>query len=466
MEQLENFRLHEIKKEIELASEQVTEGKLNQAIAKGLDRARKARMVRQVGWQAGIMAGLLTLSLFLLNNWGQDMTGWGNSSSNSFVQGSQGNIPGYVQSQMSSEMKAAAEQGLYQSVNLSEQTGPYQVTVDGLLADQQQMYLFITLTNLLEESSPMELADFSFYDPKGDRYPNILTSPGFTPNDKYKTVQHLTYSLAYDKSPNGQIVFSGSIEPNSVYAQESAFEISIEWNPDIYKDMKRTIALGRTEVIEGHAFTLNSLVLTPLATALEVHTEPLAGTGIEGFMDNKLIINRQQETQFRDAVYPRNSQYRYVAADNLSLSRLFYGSIYYHDISEITFQASGITLNSLHPFEITIDTDKQQIITAPSNFTLLGLKEGSDQEVELQLRYTPAQPDNPDLEPLSFSFKRNFLDQEGNQQSFLSGDYTDKIVTLRFNSLPYLQPLTITGSQIEKEQIKQAIQWDFPFVEK
>lgn len=466
MEHLENFRLHEIKQEIEAASEQVAEERLHQAVAKGLDRAKKTSIKRRIGFQVGIMAGLLALTVFLLNYWGQDMKEQGNSSYESVVQGSLGDIPEYVLSQMTSDMEAAAEHGLYQPVNRSEQTGPYQVTVDGILADQQQIYLFITLANQSGKSTPMELSNYQFYDPKGDRSPRRITSPAFMSNDKYKTVQHLTYTLSFDESPAGLLVFSGNIQSSSSYEAESAFEISIEWNPDIYKNMQRTIALHQTEVIEGHSFTLNSLVLTPLATTLSVDTDPEAGTGIEGFIHSKLILDRKQEGRFVQAIYPRNYEYRYAADDNLSLSRLIFNSIYYRDINEITFQASGITLSSRHAFEITIDTAKEQLITAPSNFTLLSLKENNAQEVELQLRYSPPQPDNPDLEPLSFDFNRYFLDQEGTRHRFLSGDYLkNRVAILKFDALSYPQPLTFTGNLIDKEQIKHAMQWDFPFIE-
>lgn len=465
MEHLENFRLHEIKQEIEAASGQVAEERLHQAVAKGLDRAKKISIKRRIGFQVGIMTGLLALTVFLLNYWGQDMNERGNSSYESVVQGSLGDIPQYVLSQMTSDMEAAAEHGLYQPVNRSEQTGPYQVTVDGILADQQQIYLFITLANQSGKSTPMELSNYQFYDPNGDRSPRRLTSPAFMSNDKYKTVQHLTYDLSFDESPAGLLVFSGNIQSSSSYEAESAFEISIEWNPDIYKNMQRTIALHQTEVIEGHSFTLNSLVLTPLATTLTVDTEPEAGTGIGGFINSKLILDRKQEGRFVKAIYPRNSEYRYAADDNLSLSRLIFNSIYYRDINEITFQASGITLSSRHAFEITIDTVKEQLIAAPSNFTLLDLKENNAQEVELQLRYSPPQPDNPDLEPLSFDFNRHFLDQEGNRHRFLSGDYLKRVAILKFDAISYPQPLTFTGNQIDREQIQHAMQWDFPFIE-
>ncbi|WP_216477012.1 hypothetical protein [Paenibacillus brevis] len=272
--------------------------------------------------------------------------------------------------------------------------------------------------------------------------------------------------MSFDTSPPGLIVFSGKMSSDRSYEDDSPFEISIEWNPDIYKDMQRTIALNQTGVIEGHSFTLNNLVLTPIATTLSVHTEPQASTGIEGFINSKLILDRKQEGQFRQAIYPRNSEYRYIeAGDNLSLSRLIFDNIYYRDITEITFQASGITLNSRQPFEIIMDTVEKQIKSAPPNFTLLSLKENNAQEVELQLRYSPSQPDNPDLEHLSFDFNRSFLDQEGNQHRFLSGDYLNRVAILKFDALSYPQLLTFTGKQITKKQIKHSVQWDFPFVE-
>lgn len=463
MEHLENFRLREIKQEIEAASGQIAEERLNQAIAKGLNRGKKRAIRRQIGFQVGIMAGLFTLSLFLLSNWGQDMEEWGHPPAQSVVQGSYGDIPEYVLSQLTSDMEAAAEHGLYQPVNRSEQAGPYQVTVDGILADQQQVYLFVTLTNLSGKSTPMELSDYHFVDPKRDLYPLRVTGPAFMSNDKYKTVQHLTYALSYATVPAGKIVFSGNMQSDrSSESESSDFEIPIEWNPDIYKDMKRTIALNQTEVIKGQSLTLNNLVLTPLATTLTVDTDPEAGTGIDGFINGKLILGRKQEGKFVQAIYPRDSVYRYSAADDSSsLSQvIFSNSIYYRDINEITFQASGITLNSYHPFEIKVDTDVKQLKSAPSHFTLLSSKENKAGEVEVQLQYNTLQPDDPD--PLYFDINHTFLDQEGKQHQLLRAGYSNKVIMLTFDSLSFPQPLIFTGRQIEKEQIQHAMQWEFP----
>lgn len=461
MDRLENFPLHEITEDIRNASESIPEEKLESAVRSGLERGKTLRRRRKLWFPAGIAAGAAACCLLLITLW---QTAGQVDSSQTTVQGTPG-IPEYVLAQMSSDMRTAADHGLYQPVNKSVEEDQYRVTVDGVLADNQRVVVFLTYKNLSSNGSMMDLkpGEIIGFDGKRVLNPTIYSSSTQNSAEKRKNTRHLYYTLSFkEEGSPSKLEFSGVLETSpETNAKPIEFEIPFEWDSSKYREMEDIIPVNQTAVIDGNKISISDIVLTPLSTMVRIDAIAQEDHGIGGLLEVKLLLGKKQPGQFLKSLLLRSSMSEQLTDGNLTLSQLYFDSIYYKDLKEVTLAASGIGVTTSEKIEVSIDTDKKKMISPNSMLHLLEVNnENNMTEIVLQ----HSKEDDDLILPLIL--QNDFNTGDGTQVTLedagnieYSTNSLNNTIRFKLEVKDYPQPLTFKFGGTSIEEISHPIEF-------
>lgn len=461
MERLENFPLHEITEDNRNASESIPEEKLEAAVRSGIERGKTLRRRRKLWLPAGIAAGAAACCLLLITFW---QTAGQVDSSQTTVQGTPG-IPEYVLAQMSSDMKTAADHGLYQPVNKSVEEGQYRVTVDGVLADNQRVVVFLTYKNLSSNGSMMDLKPGEIIGYDGDRelFPSIYSSSTQNTAEKRKNTRHLYYALSFkEEGSPSKLEFSGVLETSpETNAKPIEFEIPFEWDSSKYREMEDIIPVNQTAVIDGNKISISDIVLTPLSTMVRIDAITQEDHGIGGLLEVKLLLGKKQPGEFVKSSLLRSSFIEQLPGGNLTLSKLYFDSLYYKDLKEVTLMASGIIVSTPYQSEVSIDIEKKQMTSSSPIFQLLEVNEANNM-TEILLKQTKKdddlwQPLNLQDEYYAGDGTRLVLKDRGNIA--FSTNTSENTIRFEFKTKHYPQPLTFKFEGTSVEEISHPIEF-------
>ncbi|TYA11114.1 DUF4179 domain-containing protein [Paenibacillus faecis] len=437
--QKKEWDLPQMLEDVRHAEERISDQKLETAIRQGLalGKARK----RQVGLRLRVAfaAGVLTCGLAVLFGWQLwppadpgSITVMGNSPASS--------IPERVLSMMSEAMKKAAENGLYQPINKATEKDGYRLTVDGVLADNRTMIIFVNAENLNNTGKIRSIQE-NFTNLNGglldEKYGSSTFGSNLSLQDQNKPSKSYYYTLQFKNTPS-QMLFSEELELDfGSSSKKLSLKIPIQIDENKFSSLEKSVPVNQTVQIGEHQLKLTRAVLNPLSTTLEFKaTSKLKKEGVADLQDAKLYLGETRKDQFQYFLVPRDSKSELLSSEARSLSAIRFDTLYYKDYSEVTLRATGITGNTAEKGKLIIDTEKQTL-GPNSPMRLKEIKRTKD-KTELHIQH-PITKQNPES---SISFKGNFTDQSGKEYSIQEGSFSKEDSSITISSQEYSQPLT------------------------
>lgn len=440
--QKEEWDLPRMLEDVRQAEERISDQRLETAIRQGLalGKARK----RQVGLRRRVAfaAGMLACGLAVLFGWQLwppadpgTMTVMGNSPSSS--------IPERVLSMMSEAMKKAAENGLYQPINKATEKDGYRLTVDGVLADNRTMIIFVNAENL--NNTAVKEIQGNFFNANEDtlaeakKYGLSSFDSNLSYENRNKPSKSYYYTLQFQDTP-GQMMFSEEVELDfGSSSKKLDLSIPLQLDKEKFTNLEKSVPVNQVVQIGEHKLELTRAVLNPLSTTLEFKaTSKLKKEGVADLQDAKLYLGETRKDQFQYFLVPRGGKSELLSSEALSLTAIRFDTLYYKDFSEVTLRATGITRNTAEKGNLIIDTEKQTL-GPDSPMRLKEIKRTKD-KTELHIQH-PITKQNPES---SISFKGNFTDQSGKEYSIQEGSFSKEDSSITISSQEYSQPLTFS----------------------
>lgn len=439
--QKEEWDLPRMLEDVRQAEERISDQRLEAAIRQGLElgkaRRRKVGLRRRVTFAAGVLACGLAV-LFGWQLWPPADSGsimvMGNSPVSS--------IPERVLSMMPEAMKKAAEHGLYQPINKATEKDGYRLTVDGVLADNRTMVIFVTSENLNNTVTVKEIQG-NFFNANEDAWAEAekygLTSFGsnLSYQDRNKPRKSYYYTLEFADTP-GQMTFSEEVELDfGSSSKKLDLSIPLQLDKEKFTNLEKSVPVNQVVQIGEHKLELTRAVLNPLSTTLEFKaTSKLKKEGVGDLQDAKLYLGETRKDQFQYFLVPRGGNSELLSSEARSLTAIRFDTLYYKDYSEVTLRATGITRNTAEKGKLIIDTEKQTL-SPDSPLRLIEIKRTKDKtELHMQHSITKQNPES------TISFKGNFTDQNGKEYSIKEGSFSKEDSSITISSQEYSNPLT------------------------
>jgi|GEM_PF-6254159 len=459
--QKEEWDLPQMLEDVRQAEERISDQRLETAIRQGLDlgkaRRRNVGLRRRVTFAAGVLACGLAV-LFGWQLWPPadpgSITVMGNSPVSS--------IPERVLSMMPDAMKKAAEHGLYQPINKATEKDGYRLTVDGVLADNRTMIIFVNAENLNNTGKIRGIQE-NFTNLNGglldEKYGSSTFGSNLSLQDQNKPSKSYYYTLQFETTPS-QMLFSEELELDfGSSSKKLSLKIPIQIDENKFSSLEKSVPVNQTVQIGEHKLELTRAVLNPLSTTLEFKTSSKSEYESIGNLENaKLYLGETKEDQFQGFLVTKGN-YGGLLNGVPSLKGSRFDSIYYTDWKEVTLRASGANLISKKDGDVVIDTEKEQLISSDTPFQLKKINQTKD-EIEVILTYY--RKEKGTFSPVDFN--GHFKDRDGKKYSLkkdnsLSYSFMDLKVTaaLRLDAKEYAQPLTFSYNT--NKDIQQPIEF-------
>ncbi|MFD1175238.1 DUF4179 domain-containing protein [Paenibacillus puldeungensis] len=435
------------------AERKIDEMKLETAVRNGLNRGKQARRKRQLSQRWGIAGGLAFCMVLVIAFWQ-----YGYQATPAAVMGSQGDIPDYVRSMLTTDMERAADHGLYQPINQTVEKDGYKVTVDGVLADSRTAIIFYTSENTLRDFP----IDVQGYTPIQDA--NVSSTemgPKYYESADHKSsrtgpIMHTFVKLQVSsQAARGKILFSGSWGEHSEKKEDlKKVYIPIELDKSKYADLERTIPINETAQFGDHKVTIKNMVLRPLGTTINIESiGPSTDKLVKGIQDTKLYLGEERASQFQYFLTPNQNESSYQSSlGRSSFLQLAFRSIFYDDYSEAALKAAGITETTSNKSKLVIDTAKKQILSGGQLIQKLDIVSGKE-SVDIKLRFNKTSDNNNHiLENASFT------DKSGAIYTITRGDSRKEAVDFSIAPSDYAQPLTFTLENTSDKNIYKPLE--------
>lgn len=447
-EEIDLIQLYENSK---LAEKLVDESKLDIALRSGMERGRMNRRNTSLRRRWVIPAGALACCLLLVVI--LQIRGPIHSQDKD-VLGSHMDIPDYVTSMFTPEMKEAADLGLYQPLNQTVTHGAYKVTVDGVLADNRTMVIFYSSENLAG-NFPIQLKSELFVDNAGEplhasiHFPDPLKNTPGSPTN----VEHGQYILEFDQSRTPEkIIFTGEW---GIGKQTYQFDIPVTLDSSLYADLEQTLEINQAASIGDHEVTVTEATIRPLSTEIQLQYNEVPNKKIQNYFAPQLNINGQDGEQIIDSTGSTTSSVNGRAL----ISSMYFRSLYYTSLDELTYHFSGIEESIGSNLKLVIDTEAKKLISAPdSSVQFVDVTAGKD-AAELQLKVFR---DSEYGSSLDLSYE--FTDADGFTHTFQGGRSSIgygmdefETITYRLKQESYPQPLTFDITTYPGKIIKENV---------
>ncbi|MEK4508159.1 DUF4179 domain-containing protein [Paenibacillus anaericanus] len=451
-EEIDLIQLYENSK---LAEKLVDVSKLDIALRSGMESGRMKRRSSSLRRRWVIPAGALACCLLLILV--LQIRGSIHSQDKD-VLGSHMDIPDYVTSMFTPEMKEAADHGLYQPLNQTVTHGALKVTIDGVLADSRTMVVFYTSENL-PANVPIHTNNASFVDAEGNyleagiQFSDPLKNPPGSPTN----FEHGYYTLEfYNGHTPEQFTFSGKWGMGEQSDDKRVqFDIPVTLDSSLYADLEQTSEINQKASIGDHEITITEATIRPLSTEIQLQYNEVPNKKIQNYFAPQLNIKGQDGDRIIDSTGSTTSSVNGRAL----ISSMYFRSLYYTSLDELTFQFSGIEESIGSNLKLVIDTEAKKLISVPdSSVQFVDVTAGKD-STELQLKVFR---DSEYGSSLYLSYE--FTDADGMTHTFQAGrsgigfagdDF--ETITYRLKQESYPQPLTFDITTYPGKIIKENV---------
>lgn len=323
-------------------------------------------------------------------------------------------------------LQAAIDNEYYQLLNHSIEKDGVTLTLDGAIADEQEMIIFYTVKGFNEGEQ------FSGGLPQitGNEGEDIViraSADSLNDVDGKGLEQASTVNVQFQEGINkSDFIFKVKLESDSRSIEyEIPFSIAKEKMPTIRYPINETVS------IEGQKITIKQIEISPIKVGVHVFVDPLNTKEIFGFEDLRLIDDKGEI-------------WSSITNGLVASGTSDYGKVYYLQ-SNYFEQPQGLTLtfNKLQAMDkneayVVIDTDKGIILEQPTDqrFTV---KKTTHSLIELYL--------NGEKEFHHDPFN-SFFDAEGKEIQSMGGGFSrnsdERIeISVRLLDEPYVNPIKL-----------------------
>lgn len=257
----------------------VPELRLDAAIQAGIRKAKQRKRLNWKPWAAALGAAAAAMLLML-----------GALRTSPALSKYAAGIPGMERIvELVSESKGltdAVEHDHFQHIGLTEEKNGYRLTVDSVIADEQQMIIFYTLSGPKQEKQ-LELV------------PEIKGKHGRSPESVVMSSSPLLESGVYEgevefqfTEPQQESELDFQIDLKTAGGETLHFDFPLKVDPELYKKQKKSFSVNQTAVVEGQKIKIRNVTIYPLRTKVEIEFAPDNTKEIFGFEDLKITDSK------------------------------------------------------------------------------------------------------------------------------------------------------------------------------
>ncbi|MCM2997182.1 DUF4179 domain-containing protein [Paenibacillus cellulositrophicus] len=457
--------------EVNKHAETLPEMKLTLAMRKGMERGKMREKRRFYFWSTGTVMALAAALLIINYSIGSLAHRAEPAPKQTAGIPSQSALDPYRSTYLEG-LASAMDRGLVKPIAESVEQKGYRVEVDGAVTDGRMAYVLFGVRNqtdkeVINADVSLELGGVEAPS-KGASVElagsnsNIISANGA--NHFIYTVP-LNPSVQYTKDAKFHVTLtetSNEALMSSSNKYRTAFDISFELDPGMFKDKERVLRPDRTLTVDGQQVRVTQVIYTPLHTYVDLDYDQANGKRVFRLLSPVLIgkVGDEIEKLYYPKWYSRdNSEALTEGTDAM----LMYGSGQkYAEYDSIRLKTEGTAAVDKDQLQIVIDLKKKQIVEAPDDrFTLISYtRTAGPGEVlihrELENAYAG--------ESLSLSLDDSFTDADGNvhkrqsPEGYSQGGHSwsnkkdtmgdDYDYNFGKDAVNYPQPLTIKVKQI------------------
>lgn len=322
-------------------------------------------------------------------------------------------------------LESALNNEYYQQLNLFAGKDDVTLTLDGVLADEQEMIVFYTI----KSSNKDEVFNLGLPDITDKAGKDILMSGSATPGSGYdEKVAEQTGKVTIrfqDNVSEKEFIFNATAK-----STERTIDFTIPFTLNKEKMPTTRYPVDETVLMEDQKIHIKQIEISPLKVAIHVDVDPSNSKEIFGFEDLRLVDENG------DIWSSINNGITASGDENSEVMIYYLQSNYFEHSKELYLQFNKLMAMEKEEAFLMIDTEKEKIIQQPkdkrfSNLTVRGYF------VELNLRA------DEDYHHSPFS---DIIDANGQELSTRSGSF----------SRP-LEDEILVGFDLPKEQLKNPI---------
>ncbi|PEC48432.1 hypothetical protein CON00_16105 [Bacillus sp. AFS096315] len=260
---------------------------------------------------------------------------------------------------------SAVENKYAQKIGTSQEKNGIKVTIDSVIADEQDIVLFYTIDSNSKQKN-FEIDEAYLKPSNGEKLPEHSLSFGGTV-DKVRGQYTSTVEYDFDK-PYEQQDFNLVLKIKNV--KQSA-QFSIPLSIKKHEKTNQIYELNKTVMIENQKIKIKKVTIYPLRVAVQVEMDPSNSKKILDFSGIKLV---DQNGEVWSKI--TNGTAAKIISDNERI--IFLQSNYFKDPKELYFVINKLQAIDKEDEYLVIDTEKQKILKQPRGNYLSDLKKEGD----------------------------------------------------------------------------------------
>ncbi len=326
----------------------------------------------------------------------------------------------------------AVKNDFIQHIGISDEHDLIQLTVDGIIVDEQRMVIFYTLEDrgnhgLLDVSGVKLLDENGKHLPAGYSYGSFFNKKEDVIHDKIvvsfqngmEIPNSITMEMKLSEKPNEDAVKIGitSSDEHPVKAGASptylpvkpdplgpTWRIKIPIDKSRFENMKEVYTLNQTVDIEGQKIYFDTLTLNPTTIAIEVRYDKNNSKQIFSFDDLRVVDKHGEEfAAINNGVISTNID------DN---TRIFYlQSNYFKKPEKLFLKANKIRALDKDKLEVVVDLKQNKLFKKPDNRIKLVRTEKDDDGKSMNLVFALKKDDSFH----AFVFNGTYQDANGKE---------------------------------------------------
>ncbi|WP_179865386.1 DUF4179 domain-containing protein [Bacillus sp. AFS017336] len=256
---------------------------------------------------------------------------------------------------------AAVENKYAQKMNVSQEKNGVKVTIDSVIADEQQIVVFYTINGKSKKQN-FEINVANLIAADGKKLP--INGLSFEGPNKYKGSHTSTVECEFNQ-PYEQKDFKLFLK---VKSEEQTEEFSIPFSIKKHEKTNQIYNLNKTVVIDGQKIKIKKLTIFPLRVAMNVEMDSSNTKKILDFPDIRLVDqNGEVWSKIRNGTSSRGG-------DSNKEEIYYLQSNYFKEPKELYLVINGLQAIDKGDDYLVVDTEKQQILKQPKGNYLTDLK--------------------------------------------------------------------------------------------
>ena len=414
----EEEKLNELRKHLEHVD--IPRDELDGVILQGLERAKREKQLRRMKQKRGFWTlAISALILITLVTSIRVSPAFANAVA-SFP--GMEKLVALIQDDIG--FNAAIENDYYQEIAKSQTQNGVTMTIDGVVADDQQMLIFYSIAHNHEIGKVRPQAP-RIYGENKMKLPGASMSLNTDPNDNQQSNYSSRLEISFEEPIQEEkfelmMTFESDEE---VYGFEIPFEITRK------NDSVKTIQVNETVTIEGQKITVRDVKISPLRVAIHIEKDP--NNTMKIFRIEDLALQNEKGEEWSSATYGFNSS---IVSDDEEI--IYLQSNYFDQPKELTLTFSKLQAMPKDEAFIKIDTDKKVILNQPNEnyFSFQNVLNG-----RVGLESTVP-------EDFHFELFGQFVDHNGKESYIQEWSNGGKELVMKLPTEKYENPLTLPFS--------------------